>query len=101
MSFKKGTTQPFYDLLHQSIDSKDDFTLYEVNLNHRMKRVSNLFISGSVERELSQPDFAIVLLSDIYLKDEWLLNELYALCMLEQQKQREFIIPVLCPNLND
>ena len=91
--FTAGLREYFFD--------NDEVVIYDLNLFHRFKRVHHLYDSIAVEKALSRPDYAIVLLSSAYIKDEWLMAELNSLFTLEQNRKTQFVIPVLTDDLSD
>lgn len=48
-----------------------------------------------LEQELRRYDFVIVVLSQAYVGDQWLMNELLQSLLREQADQRRFILPLL------
>ncbi len=50
---------------------------------------------------LRDDDLAIVLLSQSYVKDRWLIGELHALLTLENKLKPNFILPVFLEDLED
>jgi predicted nucleotide-binding protein len=91
--FTTGLREYFFD--------NDEVVIFDLNLFHRFKRVHHLYDSIAVEKALSRPDYALVLLSSAYVKDEWLMAELNSLFTLEQNRKNQFVIPVLTDDLSD
>jgi len=89
--FTAGLREYFFD--------NDEVVIFDLNLFHRFKRVHHLYDSIAVEKALSRPDYALVLLSSAYVKDEWLMAELNSLFTLEQSRKTQFVIPVLTDDL--
>jgi predicted nucleotide-binding protein len=91
--FTAGLREYFFD--------NDEVVIFDLNLFHRFKRVHHLYDSIAVEKALSRPDYALVLLSSAYVKDEWLMAELNSLFTLEQNRKNQFVIPVLTDDLSN
>jgi predicted nucleotide-binding protein len=91
--FTSGLREYFFD--------NDEVVIFDLNLFHRFKRVHHLYDSIAVEKALSRPDYALVLLSSAYIKDEWLMAELNSLFTLEQNRKTQFVIPVLTDDLSN
>jgi hypothetical protein len=91
--FTSGLREYFFD--------NDEVVIFDLNLFHRFKRVHHLYDAIAVEKALSRPDYALVLLSSAYVKDEWLMAELTSLFTIEQNRKLQFIIPVLTDDLSD
>lgn len=91
--FTAGLREYFFD--------NDEVVIFDLNLFHRFKRVHHLYDSVAVEKALSRPDYALVLLSSAYIKDEWLMAELNSLFTIEQNRKIPFVIPILTDDLSD
>lgn len=91
--FTAGLRDYFFD--------NDEVIIFDLNLFHRFKRIHHLYDSIAVEKALSQPNYALVLLSSSYMKDEWLQAELNSLFTIEQSRKMQFVIPVLTDDLLD
>ncbi|WP_210489340.1 TIR domain-containing protein [Rufibacter aurantiacus] len=97
----EGRDKIFFDFLRHTL-RKYGITAFERNLyNHLSGQASLLFNPKVLDRELSQPSLAIVVLSPNFIKtnNEWFLNELHALYTLEQFRKTKFIIPILLGNI--
>jgi hypothetical protein len=88
-----------YDALVAFYSSDDEVIVYDRNLFNLLKKASRLFDPLTLERELSRPDLVVVFLSQRYLEDVWLSNELNAFFTLEQFRKTDLIVPVLLPDL--
>src|ERR1700753_3094007 len=87
----------FFNLMRRFL-RKNGIIAYDRNLyNNFNEKASRLFDPLSLDKELSHPDFALVLLSRHFLdtKNKWFDDELRALYMLEQFRKTNFIVPVI------
>jgi predicted nucleotide-binding protein len=90
------------DALQAQFKKNDNIELSTKNLVYKFKYSYRLFNIDALEKALEKPDYALVILSEEYINDEWLITELTCLFALQQSRNKEtFIIPVYTNNLVD
>jgi hypothetical protein len=93
----------FYEDIREQLRSKG-IIVYDTNLYNLLnEKHSRLFNLPILDKELSHPDFAIVLLSEnlTKVKNYWLEDELRALYALEQFRGTNFLVPILFGEIKD
>jgi predicted nucleotide-binding protein len=93
----------FFNLMRRFL-RKNGIIAYDRNLyNNFNEKASRLFDPLSLDKELSHPDLALILLSRHFLdtQNKWFDDELRALYMLEQFRKTNFIVPVILDDVED
>lgn len=90
VSFLKRTEGALYDSIKKFFYSNTEVEIYGRNLANHFKQGSHELHNNpeKLDDRLSHPDLAIVLLSQAYLNDPWLSNELSALVSLEKHRNK-------------
>lgn len=72
--------------------------LRSINITPVSTNLQQMFgdnIYDDVDKALRNCDYAILVLSEFYIKDEWMQQELFSFLMRERVKKIKFIIPVI------
>jgi predicted nucleotide-binding protein len=90
----------FTDALQAHFKSNEDIEIITKNLVYKFKTTHRLYNIDALEKALEKPDYALVVINEEYLRDEWLRTELFCLYALQQSRNKEtFIIPVYVDGL--
>jgi len=99
----QDTDKGFYDSIRGPLRRKR-IIAYDRNLyNLFLEQHSRLFNPLGLDRELTHPDHAIIILSHHLVRGRsaWQDDELRALFMLEQFRRTNFIVPILVGDIQD
>jgi predicted nucleotide-binding protein len=92
----------FTDALQAHFKANEDIEILTKNLVNKFKTTHRLYDIDALEKALEKPDYALVIINEEYLQDEWLRTELFCLYALQQSRNKEnFIIPVYADDLPD
>lgn len=92
----------FTDSLQAHFKANEDIEILTKNLVNKFKTTHRLYNIDALEKAIEKPDYALVIINEEYLRDEWLRTELFCLYALQQSRNKEtFVIPVYIGTLPD
>jgi predicted nucleotide-binding protein len=90
----------FTDALQAHFKANENIEILTKNLVNKFKTTHRLYNIDALEKALEKPDYALIILNEEYLRDEWLRTELFCLYALQQSRNKDsFIIPVYTDGL--
>ena len=89
----------FTKRLLDSLRAQPNTSAYTVDLYGR--NINGLFDPGILYKELGEPDLAVVELSQNYVNNQWMRDEVCGIYLIERHIKTNFVLPILISNIED